>query len=510
MLGFSAGWPARRMPALIVAAALAAGFGPGAAAAADSGGALVGHWRILAKSPRGPRVIELKVENKDGRLAGEVGSGANLVPVKEIRAEGEGYVVEYELGRNGRGIAIRMTVALHGDSLTGKAELPAQGIDFGVAGARDGSPEAVVLALAAHALGANDKPEAGRGGGGGNRGSGRGEGRRNGAGRAGASTAPNANASADANAIKEKPANAVSEPKTGGTRIEPVAAERSIAMTEGRDFVGDWTLAIEAQTEAIRRVKLFVNDKAGMLAAVIDAPAPVGAIPIKTIDRTADGLKLGFAINIQSQTFDLEMPLSFENGMLKGRMIDKGGLFELPVRGAPRGQEDLLDSDSTSGANAAVSGRGGAKKGEGFAEATVAGKKISAQFGRPAAGDGAEGNLRMDAPEGTIWPMGREFATRLKTNAAIKTAAGELPPGRYGLWARKTRAGWELLINANPDVWVTQHKDAADLLAVPMTARRLDAPVETMKLALKADGNAAILTVELGSDALEARIELKP
>jgi hypothetical protein len=85
------------------------------------------------------------------------------------------------------------------------------------------------------------------------------------------------------------------------------------------------------------------------------------------------------------------------------------------------------------------------------AEATVKGKKISINYGRP----NLKGrDLLAQAPVGTIWRVGMNQATEITTAADLSIGSTVLKAGKYSLWVRRTgEDSWTLAFHPKTGVW---------------------------------------------------------
>jgi hypothetical protein len=85
------------------------------------------------------------------------------------------------------------------------------------------------------------------------------------------------------------------------------------------------------------------------------------------------------------------------------------------------------------------------------AEATIKGKKISINYGRPT----LKGrDLLAQAPVGTVWRVGMNQATELTTAADLVIGTQELKAGKYSLWVRRTGEDtWTLAFHPKTGVW---------------------------------------------------------
>src|SRR5690349_25044357 len=90
-------------------------------------------------------------------------------------------------------------------------------------------------------------------------------------------------------------------------------------------------------------------------------------------------------------------------------------------------------------------------QGRGKTEATVKGKKVSIDYGRPA----LQGRdmIGMARP-GMIWRLGMDDATEIQTAGTLVVGGKELQPGKYSLWARKTGdTQWVLAFHPKTGIW---------------------------------------------------------
>jgi hypothetical protein len=85
------------------------------------------------------------------------------------------------------------------------------------------------------------------------------------------------------------------------------------------------------------------------------------------------------------------------------------------------------------------------------AEATIKGKKISINYGRP----NLKGrDLLAQAPVGTVWRVGMNQATELTTDGDLLIGNTELKAGKYSLWVRRTSENsWTLAFHPKTGVW---------------------------------------------------------
>jgi Protein of unknown function (DUF2911) len=131
----------------------------------------------------------------------------------------------------------------------------------------------------------------------------------------------------------------------------------------------------------------------------------------------------------------------------------------------------------------------------GEAKATVSGKTVVIDYGRPV----LKGrDMLAQAEVGKPWRLGADAATTLKTDANLSFGGVALPKGTYVLTATKVAA----------DKWVmtaaTNDSAAKKIAEVPLTPSALAADVEQFTIELKADKDKGDLTLSWGKTALKA------
>jgi len=129
----------------------------------------------------------------------------------------------------------------------------------------------------------------------------------------------------------------------------------------------------------------------------------------------------------------------------------------------------------------------------GEAKATVAGKTVAIDYGRPS----LKGrDMLGQAQVGQSWRMGADAATGLKTDADLSFGDVKVPKGEYVLTATKLAADqWQLnVLSSSPE-----RTKVAD---VPLAASKLEASVEQFTIDLKADKDKGELKLLWGTTAL--------
>jgi hypothetical protein len=135
-----------------------------------------------------------------------------------------------------------------------------------------------------------------------------------------------------------------------------------------------------------------------------------------------------------------------------------------------------------------------AQNARGEAKATVAGKTVAIDYGRPA----LKGrDMLAQAQVGQAWRMGADAATSLKTDADLMFGSISVPKGEYVLTATKIAADqWQLNVLGKDD--------RAKVADVPLTGSKLDASVEQFTIDLEGDQDKGELKLRWGTTALSA------
>jgi hypothetical protein len=133
-----------------------------------------------------------------------------------------------------------------------------------------------------------------------------------------------------------------------------------------------------------------------------------------------------------------------------------------------------------------------AERGE--AKATVAGKAVTIDYGRPS----LKGrDMLGQAQVGQAWRMGANAPTALKTEAELSFGTATVPKGEYVLTATKLAVDkWQLNVLAKDD----RTKKIAD---APLANETLPGSVEQFTIELKGEGNKGELRLRWGTTALK-------
>jgi hypothetical protein len=129
-------------------------------------------------------------------------------------------------------------------------------------------------------------------------------------------------------------------------------------------------------------------------------------------------------------------------------------------------------------------------------EWTIDGAAISIEYGRPYLKGRDLTTLR---PAGTVWRVGADEATTLKTDKTLKLGAQTVPAGTYTLFAVPGEKEWQLAINKQTGQWGTAYDQSQDLCRVPMSVSTLSTPVEQVTFVIDDTPAGATLAIDWGT-----------
>jgi hypothetical protein len=130
----------------------------------------------------------------------------------------------------------------------------------------------------------------------------------------------------------------------------------------------------------------------------------------------------------------------------------------------------------------------------GEAKATVAGKVVAIEYGRPS----LKGrDMLGQAQIGQAWRMGADAATSLKTDADLAFGTVNVPKGEYVLTATKVSAEeWHLN--------VLSKADRSKIAEIPLAASKAPQAVELFTVELKGEKEKGAFSMSWGTTALKA------
>ena len=131
----------------------------------------------------------------------------------------------------------------------------------------------------------------------------------------------------------------------------------------------------------------------------------------------------------------------------------------------------------------------------GLAKATVAGKAVTIDYGRP---ELKGRDMLAQAEVGKPWRLGADAETTLKTEANLKFGTVTVPKGDYVLTATKVADGqWQLNC-------AKSGAEKAALISVPLTSQKVDSSVEMFTIDLSGKGKDGEVLMRWGTTGLKA------
>ena len=111
--------------------------------------------------------------------------------------------------------------------------------------------------------------------------------------------------------------------------------------------------------------------------------------------------------------------------------------------------------------------------------------RIAIAYGQPhARGRKVEGGL---VPLDTVYRFGANAATTLHTDVNLTLGTLAIPHGDYSLFLLNNRAGWQLVVNRGTGQWGTDRDSTLDFGRVPLAARTMAEPEESLTIYLVPD-----------------------
>ena len=112
----------------------------------------------------------------------------------------------------------------------------------------------------------------------------------------------------------------------------------------------------------------------------------------------------------------------------------------------------------------------------------TAAQKISIDYGQPhARGRTVNGALAGDL--GSVWRLGANEATTLRTDVDLVIGNVNVPKGAYTLAAETSPAGaWQLLVNSKTGQWGVPYPKDTEIGRTALTSRTLATPIESFSM----------------------------
>lgn len=143
----------------------------------------------------------------------------------------------------------------------------------------------------------------------------------------------------------------------------------------------------------------------------------------------------------------------------------------------------------------------------GKAEATVKGKKITIDYGRPS----LKGRdiFSMVQP-GMVWRLGMNQATNIESTGDLLVAGKEVKAGKYTLWAKKTGPdSWTLAFHPKTGVWGQPELKEGYIAELPLKTEKVGDSAEQLTITLADNKGKAGINIHWGTAALIGSFDVK-
>lgn len=144
----------------------------------------------------------------------------------------------------------------------------------------------------------------------------------------------------------------------------------------------------------------------------------------------------------------------------------------------------------------------------GAAEATIKGKKIKIDYGRPSL---RGRDMLSMAKVGDVWRLGMNEATEIQSTGDLVVTGKTLKAGKYSLWAKKTGANqWILAFHPQTGMWGDPPVTSGYVAELPLKMDKAASSAEqlTINVAPDKSGDAA-LTIHWGTSQLTGTFGVK-
>lgn len=153
----------------------------------------------------------------------------------------------------------------------------------------------------------------------------------------------------------------------------------------------------------------------------------------------------------------------------------------------------------------------GAQGNRGTAEATIKGKKITIDYGRPPLGSHSVTEL----PVGGVWRLGMNEATRIETAGDLGVGATTVKAGTYTLWVKRTgESAWALAFhpkteNNGKKLWGAPPQTSGFVAETPLKLSKATSPADQVTISLADAKGKASFKVQWGTDVLTGSFDVK-
>lgn len=462
---------------------------------------LIGDWNTLVYAPDAPQLADLEVEEGDsGGLVAISRSALGEVEITDVTQQDDGkFKLAYWVVFNGVNSDIVLTIDLGetpGDTLTGNVAMNQGALKFDFIGAKKGT-EAEKKMLAEFEA-------------------------------------------AKAKAAAAHAPAAAAAPAAGAASTETAAAEAAAAGESApasdvklEDLVGKWVVLV-LLPEGPQKANIDVKGDANGLTATL--VSPLGESQIDDIDVENGEHVMTYMMDLGGQPMDIQVTARVTGDKLAGMILVNGGAMELNIEGAREGTEAAAELEAKAAAAAppaAAPAAGGTEAapaqaesqpaaGEekpaeksvesgptassqegpdrGVAELVLSVKKVSIDYGRPSTAGAGYKQMASGVPDGFVWRLGKNQATRLTTDVDLKFGETVIKAGEYGLWARRQGDHWDLIFNSNAKAWGIPYRADGEIATVPMTSAKTDEIADLLTINFEPQGKGGVIHVHWGNE----------
>jgi hypothetical protein len=145
--------------------------------------------------------------------------------------------------------------------------------------------------------------------------------------------------------------------------------------------------------------------------------------------------------------------------------------------------------------------------GRGKAEATINGKTVTIDYGRPS----LQGrDMLSQAQPGMVWRLGMNQATQIESTGDLTVAGKTLPAGKYTLWAKKVGdKNWVLAFHPKTGVWGAPELKEGFVAELPLTMGVAKDSAEQLMISLADVKGKAEIKIQWGTALLSGSFGVK-
>lgn len=246
-------------------------------------------------------------------------------------------------------------------------------------------------------------------------------------------------------------------------KVLEIVGVPELPVADAKDFMGEWIVAGDSPMGAME-IELQFKDIDGKVSSDLMLPPPLGAQTINRLKiNDAGAMTMAYQISFMGQDMDMAVELERQGPLVTGLIDVGGGMAQIPLEGY--------------------------RKGRGLAKASVGGKSVMIEYGRPNTSGAGYKAMDKTLKEGYVWRLGKDDITTLTTSGEIKVGDKTLPAGSYGLFAKRVGNGWTLLINEQNSGHPMKHDDSKDVASLPLKAVAGETGPEDLTISLASKAN---------------------